>query len=424
LNLNEQNQLIINDKIDIKQDLNEKELKIKLSQLNNDKKSLLIQISERKQKNKQIKSLKEQIKEIEDTYDEILSEQEIQESLNEMNKYFITQIALEDKLKKLKKNNYSSSLIYFEKQIKEYEEQLDEYLIEEVKLSKKNDDTNISSLYEIYANDEEKLNKKISELERMNEKFKHQRENQKQMILEKKRQEEQKKNFIRNFIEKYNDIEDIEIVDERIKKKQEEKNEFDIKLQKMKKTKEDIDNYKNYLKEKKKYDDVIEKKENLEKTEKIENDEYLSVLKFKEKILETESIALINMINTINVHAQYFLEKFFPDNSLIVTLTTFKEVKKNSKPQINLDVIYDGEEADIASLSGGELARVILAFTLSLNEIFQTPLLLLDESTSSLEQETTTIVFDTIKEHFEKKIVICVAHQVTEGTFDKILRLE
>jgi DNA repair exonuclease SbcCD ATPase subunit len=421
LNLNENNQLILlkNDIVDNKlQKENESELKKQLLNLNQEKKNLLIEISEKTQKQKQISSLTNQIKEIEDSYEEILSEAEIQEALNDMNKYFLTQIGLEEKLKKLnsKKNNYSSSLKYFDDQIQELEERLEEYLNEETELSE------CENFDEFYKNEDD-LNKKISEYERILEKYKHQKENKKKLLLEKKRQEDQRKSFMRDFIEKYDDIEDIDVVEKRIQEKQEEKTEFETKLNKMKKTKEDIENYKNYLLEKKKYDDILEKKNNLEKQEKIENDEYLSVLKFKEKILETESIALINIINTINVHAQFFLEKFFPENSLIVTLTTFKEVKKNSKPQINLDVIYDGEEADIASLSGGELARVILAFTLSLNEIFQTPLLLLDESTSSLEQETTTIVFDTIKEHFENKIVLCVAHQVTEGVFDEVVRL-
>ena len=78
-------------------------------------------------------------------------------------------------------------------------------------------------------------------------------------------------------------------------------------------------------------------------------------------------------------------------------------------------------ECDINSLSGGETSRVILAFTLALGEMFNTPLLMLDECTASLDSESTSIVFDTIKENFRNKTVLVVAHQCTEGIFDKII---
>jgi len=101
---------------------------------------------------------------------------------------------------------------------------------------------------------------------------------------------------------------------------------------------------------------------------------------------------------------------------------SFKETKKNNKPQINLEIDYKGMEADLSTLSGGELARVVLAFTLALNEMFNSPLLLLDECTASLDQDLTTTVFDAIRENFKSKTVIVEAHQVVDGVFDKIIK--
>ena len=69
------------------------------------------------------------------------------------------------------------------------------------------------------------------------------------------------------------------------------------------------------------------------------------------------------------------------------------------------------------------ICRIVLAFTLALCEMFNSPLLLLDECTSSLNQELTTSVFDTIKDNFKFTTVIVVAHQVVEGVFDKIIKL-
>lgn len=148
---------------------------------------------------------------------------------------------------------------------------------------------------------------------------------------------------------------------------------------------------------------------------------YASACTFKEKILEAESIAITSMITTINTHAQAYLEHFFPDNTISVRLVAFKETKESSKPQINVEVDYKGIEHDLTMLSGGELSRVILAFTLALAEIHHTPFVLLDESTSSLDQELTSSVIEGLKENFNHRLVVVIAHQVIQGVFDKVV---
>jgi len=64
-----------------------------------------------------------------------------------------------------------------------------------------------------------------------------------------------------------------------------------------------------------------------------------------------------------------------------------------------------------------------LAYTLALSEIFNTPLMLLDECTASLDQDLTSDVFEGIREHFGGKLVLIIAHQVVSGTFDKVIKL-
>jgi DNA repair exonuclease SbcCD ATPase subunit len=184
------------------------------------------------------------------------------------------------------------------------------------------------------------------------------------------------------------------------------------------------------IKEWEKYQDVIKnykeweiKVKELENMEKVARNEYASATKLKDKILEAESIAMLNIIDTINIHARVYLDCFFPDNPISVNLQTFKETKKSTKPQINIEIEYKGMEADLNMLSGGELSRVILAYTMALAEMFNTPLLLLDECTSSLDQELTEIVFNAIRDNFNGKMTLLIAHQVVTGTFDKIIRL-
>ena len=96
------------------------------------------------------------------------------------------------------------------------------------------------------------------------------------------------------------------------------------------------------------------------------------------------------------------MDAFF-DDPIIVRLSSFKETKKASKPQINLEIQYKDMECDLRALSGGEASRVVLAFTLALAEMFNTPFILLDESTANLNQELTITVFDAIKENFKSQ---------------------
>jgi len=150
---------------------------------------------------------------------------------------------------------------------------------------------------------------------------------------------------------------------------------------------------------------------------------YGSACLFRDKILETESIAIANMIESINAHAQLYLDHFFPDNPISVKLQSFRESKTGDKPCINLEIDYRGIEHDLSMLSGGELSRVILAFTLALAEIHNSPLILLDESTASLDQDLTSSVITGLKENFSSRLVILIAHQVVQGVFDKVIIL-
>ena len=226
-----------------------------------------------------------------------------------------------------------------------------------------------------------------------------------------------------SHIEQYGSIRDINelentITDEKtnINKKETEKEEHINNLENIKK-------FNDYQKEKTNYEIWEKKFRELQGLEKEDRNKYTAALLLKEKILEAESISVANIVESINSHAQIYLDAFFVENPIIVRLLPFKETKKATKPQINIDIQYKEMECDLNMLSGGELSRVVLAFTLALAEMFNTPMLMLDESTASLDQEATTVVFDAIKENFKGKIVLIIAHQTVNGIFDKIIKL-
>lgn len=226
-------------------------------------------------------------------------------------------------------------------------------------------------------------------------------------------------NYLDRYKEKYDEnilIQAIEIHKKEIEELEKKKNTHADNLIQ-------IDEWKKYKEEKEKYDQMIEKVQKLEEKEKDDRNKYSASLTLKDNILEAESIAITNIIETINMHARTFLDCFFEANPISVQLQSFKETKKSTKPCININIEYKGMECDLTMMSGGELARVVLAYTLALSEIFNTPLMLLDECTASLDQDLTSDVFEGIREHFGGKLVLIIAHQVVSGTFDKVIKL-
>lgn len=187
---------------------------------------------------------------------------------------------------------------------------------------------------------------------------------------------------------------------------------------------EKIDTWQKNQKDVENYAKWEQKVQDLTNDEKVARKKYASATHLKETILQAESIAMAKIAETINLHASVFLEAFFPTNPILVQLKPEKETKKGTiKQQIDVAIEYKGEECDLASLSGGECSRVILAYTLALSEMYNLPLILLDESTSSLDEEISEIVFETIKETFKDKNVLTIAHQVTTGLFDSVITL-
>lgn len=188
-------------------------------------------------------------------------------------------------------------------------------------------------------------------------------------------------------------------------------------------TQRQIEKWEIYTRELKEYNDCERQVSTLGDCEQELRKKYGSYLALKAKILEAESLAMLNIIEIINNHARTYLDAFFPEHPIIVQLQPFKTTKKSIKPSINVAVDYKGMECTLATLSGGELSRVVLAFTLALAEMFNSPLLLLDECTASLDQEMTSVVFDGIRENFNGQLVLIIAHQVISGTFDQVVKL-
>jgi DNA repair exonuclease SbcCD ATPase subunit len=226
------------------------------------------------------------------------------------------------------------------------------------------------------------------------------------------------------YIEKYPNNDTINELENKISEVDGKIRDCKLKKEKQLVILEQIKVWKEYEKEVAKYNSWVAKVKDLKSIEEKATKKHASFLQLKEKILQAESIALQNIIDSINSHARVYLDDFFPEDPISVELHAFKEnKKKTTKPSINVRIEYKSMECGLNMLSGGEMARVVLAYTLALAEMFGTPLLLLDECTASLDQEMSGIVFESIKDHFNGKVALIIAHQVVSGVFDKVIIL-
>lgn len=354
-----------------------------------------------------------EIDEILSSYEEIPEIVEVKEDIEYLRQYQASQNELEKKKRELEKNikteNFSSSYNTFKQSIEKLRTEVQNLQNDVGKNTEKINEeelrTKITQQKQA-KNNTEKLSSMIEKLEGDIERCK--------SILDKTKN---------THIEIYGDIRDEDELEDRIAEQDIIISEQEIKRNEHEKTLKQIDEWKVYQEQLDNYNNWEVKVENLEKDEKEARNRYAAATQLKDKFLEAESIAMLNIIESINTHARVYLDVFFTDSPISVQLQPFKETKKSTKPCINITIEYKGMEADMNMLSGGELSRVILAYTLALAEMFNSPLLLLDECTASLDQDLTSTVFESIKDNFSGKMTLIIAHQIVEGTFDKVVCL-
>lgn len=361
--------------------------------------------------------IQEEINQILVQYEELPTIEETQESVKYHQNLLDSNLEKERRLvgleRSLSEEKFSSSYHSFAKTL--------DNLIIRLEKEQKNIDTFIPDT----TMSEEELRNHISNQKQLRDQVCSLERRHTQLSQEQKKLDTEISNLQQKHAEKFGSISDISLLQDKIGELdtciQEETNAITTHEANLKR----IEEWERYQKELENYRSWETKITGLEEEEQIAKSKHAAATMLKEKILEAESVAMVNIIDSINMHAHLYLEYFFVDNPIVVRIKPFKETKKgvDNKPQISIDIEYKGMECDLNSLSGGELSRVILAYTLALAEIFNAPLLLLDECTASLDQELTSVVFEAIREHFNGKMTVIIAHQVITGTFDKIIKL-
>lgn len=131
-------------------------------------------------------------------------------------------------------------------------------------------------------------------------------------------------------------------------------------------------------------------------------------------------------IDELNLRASFWLDILL-EGKVRAELKTTKKIKSKDAivDSLNLEIMYKGQVLEKVSeeLSGGQFSRVILAYQLGLSDIFNSPILMLDEALRGCDQETINVCLDAIRTIADRKLVIVVEHNIPSHYFDKEIEL-
>lgn len=151
-----------------------------------------------------------------------------------------------------------------------------------------------------------------------------------------------------------------------------------------------------------------------------------SLQQLRQLATEVECDVLEGIVDNINICMNSVLSIIF-DDPIEVSLSLYKESKskKTTKQVVSLMIDYQGMTCDnIGQMSGGEADRISFALAVALNQMSNSPLLMLDECMSSLNETYRDACLSALREVIgNKKTVICVNHEDVEGHYDKVIKL-
>ena len=164
---------------------------------------------------------------------------------------------------------------------------------------------------------------------------------------------------------------------------------------------------------------LSEKREDVVKLQK----DVEALTRLKLKAVEVECKQLEDTVNNINTILETTLPIFF-NEPISMRLLLYKQVKKNIKPCLNLEICYKGCKYDnVSNLSGGEGDRISLGLLLALNAVSNSPILLLDECVSSLDEDLKESCITAIKSIPNKTVIVVDHDSSLEGFYDDVVKM-
>lgn len=146
-------------------------------------------------------------------------------------------------------------------------------------------------------------------------------------------------------------------------------------------------------------------------------------LKLKELSDAAATQSVAEILSSINAHAKAYTELLFPNQGTTITLNNVKQNKDDTvRAKMSTTVFHKGSEYDsLDQLSGGEQNRAMLAFQLALSDLFNSPILLLDEAFAGAHTELKNDCIESLRSVASRKLVIIVEHGLDDGLFDEVI---
>jgi DNA repair exonuclease SbcCD ATPase subunit len=135
----------------------------------------------------------------------------------------------------------------------------------------------------------------------------------------------------------------------------------------------------------------------------------------------TDAVAAI--LGAVNVNTKIYLDMLFPGEGTSVQILNTKENKNGTQAaKLSVKIIHKGAQFDsIDDLSGGESSRVQLAVQLAVGDLFNSPILLLDEAFAGVNGELRDECLMALRAVGEKRLVLVSEHNVQDGLFDDVI---
>ena len=169
------------------------------------------------------------------------------------------------------------------------------------------------------------------------------------------------------------------------------------------------------------------KKVELESAEslKVAHDKLAAAERSKEVIEYAAALAIEEKIEEINSAATKFVDRMFSNDGTSIRLTNFSTTSTGEeRSKIGIEIIHKGQKiSSLSEFSGGEESRACLCFQLGLSELYNSPILMIDEGFTGLNPELQEECLMILQEVASDKLIIVAEHGAPEHFFDKVIRI-
>lgn len=141
-------------------------------------------------------------------------------------------------------------------------------------------------------------------------------------------------------------------------------------------------------------------------------------------LIDSINASLEDIVESLNGKLEEYCTMLFSVPITVrVSLYTITKTTNNVKPQISFHIHYKGAEfTSINDLSGGEGDRVSLALTLALFSFNKFPVLMMDESIFSLNEEVKEICIETLRHMVgDHRAVLNILHNDNNHLYDEVV---